>query len=247
MKNKKTVLGSIILFIASMGQISAQSESAVDINLSGDLVSSYVWRGFKTAGASIQPAVSVSAKGFTLGAWGSTDIAGKGNKEVDFYASYAKSGLAVTVTDYWWDGENAHRYFSSPKNDPNTPDVKYIGHSLETSLAYTFPQSFPLTVAWNTFVLGQGNKKENGDNSFSTYVELSYPFSVKDVNFKIGTGFTPWESAMYGTDKFKFTSIHLGASKEVKINDSFSIPVFANIIANPAQEDIHFVFGITIK
>lgn len=244
MKNRKTVLGLIILFVTSMGQISAQSESAVDINLSGDLVSSYVWRGFKQAGASVQPALSVSAKGFTLGAWGSTDIAGKGNKEVDFYASYATSGLAFTVTDYWWDGEDAHRYFSSPKN---TEETSYIGHSLETSLAYTFPESFPLTVAWNTFVLGQGNKKANGDNSFSTYVELSYPFSVKEVDFKIGTGFTPWESAMYGTDKFKFTSIHLGASKTVKINDSFSIPLFANIIANPAQEDIHFVFGITIK
>lgn len=244
MKNRKTVLGLIIFLVTSMGQISAQSESAVDINLSGDLVSSYVWRGFKQAGASVQPALSVSTKGFTLGAWGSTDIAGNNKKEVDFYASYVTSGLAFTVTDYWWDGEYANRYFSSPKNENGSG---YIGHSLETSLAYTFSESFPLTIAWNTFVLGQGNKKANGDNSFSTYVELSYPFSVKEVDFKIGTGFTPWESAMYGTDKFKFTSIHLGASKEVKINDSFSIPVFANIIANPAHEDIHFVFGITIK
>lgn len=240
MKNRKAVLGLIILLATSMGQISAQSESAVDINLSGDLVSSYVWRGSKQAGASVQPALSVSAKGFTLGAWGSTDISGNNSKEVDFYASYAKSGIAFTVTDYWWDGEYVNRYFSSPEED-------YSGHMLETSLGYTFAESFPLTATWNTFVLGRGNKKANGDNSFSTYIELSYPFSAKGVDFKIGTGFTPWESAVYKTDGFKFTSIHLGASKEVKINDSFSIPVFANIIANPAQEDIHFVFGITIK
>lgn len=240
MKNKKAVLGLVILFILSVGKTSAQSDSPVSVNLSGDLVSSYVWRGFKQAGASVQPALSVSAKGFTLGAWGSTDIAGNDKKEVDFYLSYAASGFALTVTDYWWDGEGAHRYFSGPNDG-------YTGHSLETSLAYTFPQSFPLSIAWNTFVLGKGNKKANGDNAFSTYVEVAYPFSVQGVDFKVATGFTPWESPIYPTDKFKFTSIQVGASKVVQINDRFSVPVFANIIANPAQEDIHFVFGITIR
>ncbi len=244
MKGKKIALGLSIVFLGSLfsSRVSAQSESDIDFSVSGDLVSSYIWRGFKQAGASVQPALSISTGGFTLGAWGSTDIASDGKKEVDFYASYNVGPLQLTVTDYWWDGEGAHRYFSYPNDE-------FSGHLLETSLEYTFSESFPLTVAWNTFVLGKGNKKENGDNSFSTYIELSYPFSVKDVDLKISTGFIPWKSAVYGPDmdKFKFTSIQFGASKEVKITDSFSVPLYANIIANPAVEDIYFVFGITLK
>lgn len=243
MESKKCILGLIACCAICTTEVSAQSEteSKLSINLSGDLVSRYVWRGIKQSdGASVQPAVSASLSGFTLGAWGSTDIANSSHKEVDFYASYSKNNLTITATDYWWDGEGAFNYFSSP-------DEGKGGHSLEAALAYTLPQSFPLTVSWNTFLLGKANKKESGDNSYSTYIELNYPFSVKDVSFKVGTGFTPWASSVYGTDKFSFTSVHLGASKEIKITDSFSVPVFANIIANPVHEDIHFVFGITIR
>lgn len=245
MRGKKVVSGLLFLFFyPAISTLSAQSDADIEAEISGDIVSSYVWRGFKQAGASVQPSLSFSLKGFTLGAWGSTDFTGNesGKKEVDFYASYSVAGLDLTVTDYWWDGEGAYRYFSSPKEGNS-------GHLLETSIGYTFPEAFPLSVSWNTFILGEGNKKANGDNSFSTYVEVAYPFSVKNIDFAISAGFLPWESAVYGADMdgFKFTSLQLGASKEIKITDSFSVPIFANIIANPAVEDIHFVFGVTIK
>lgn len=242
MECKKIVLGLLFLSLV-FGFSTAKSQvKGVDINLSGDIVSSYVWRGAKAAGASVQPSLTASIGGFSLGAWGSTDIATAGYKEVDFTASYSVAGLTLAVTDYWWDGDDAYRYFS-------TPEDGYSGHMLEAGLSYTLPQSFPLTLSWNTFFLGEGNKKGNGDNSFSTYVELSYPFSVKGVDMTLATGFCPWESAVYGSDidGFKFTNVTLGASKEIKITDSFSVPVFTNIIANPAKEDINFVFGITIK
>lgn len=246
MKGKKIVLAlSLFLGLSSIGAVPAQSDTKLNASLSGDLVSSYVWRGFKQAGASVQPSLSVEAAGFSLGAWASTDIAGNGNKEVDFSLSYSIKGLTLSLTDYWWDGEFAERYFSYPDKE-----TQNMGHILEVGLSYTVSESFPLSLSWNTFVLGRGNKKaSNGDNSFSTYIEASYPFYVNGINMSASAGFIPWESAVYGADMdgFKFTSIGLGASKDVKINDRFSIPVFAKIIANPAREDIHFVFGITIK
>jgi len=245
MKSKKFVLGLLLSIGLSMSlSISAQPESnsGLNVELSGDIVNSYVWRGFKQTGASVQPSLSFSAQGFTLGAWASTSLSSDGHKEVDFYTSYEAAGFGITLTDYWWDGEGTYRYFSSPE-DGN------FGHMLEAGLSYTLTESFPLTLSWNTFFFGKGNKKANGDNSFSTYIELSYPFSVKDVDLSVSAGFIPWESAVYGPeiDGFKFTSIQVGASKEIKITDSFSIPLFANIIANPAVEDIHFALGITIK
>lgn len=243
MRGKKCFLGLIACCSMFTNEASAQSEtgSKLRANLSADLVSSYVWRGIKqAAGASAQPSISASLNGFTLGVWGSVDVTSNDHKEVDFYASYTSNNITFTATDYWWDGEDAFHYFSSPA-DGN------VGHSFETTLAYTLPQSFPLSVSWNTFLFGKANKKANGDNSFSTYVEFNYPFAIKDVAFKIGTGFTPWASTIYGTDKFSFTSVHLGASKEIKITESFSVPIFANVIVNPVHEDINFVFGITLR
>lgn len=241
-KVKVFVLGLFFLGLSSLGYIHSQDIESVNVDLSADLVSSYVWRGFKQAGASVQPTLSAEYKGLSLSGWASTDIAGDGNKEVDFTLGYSVSGLTLSLTDYWWDGEGANRYFSYPE-DGNS------GHMLEAGVSYALSKSFPLSLSWNTFFLGKGNKKANGDNSFSTYIEASYPFQVKNVDLSISAGFIPWESAVYGPDMddFKFTSIQLCASKEIKINDRFSLPVFANIITNPAVEDIHFVFGFTIK
>ncbi|NDW08068.1 hypothetical protein [Dysgonomonas sp. 520] len=232
----------IMLLSASLFVTKINAQTGVSVNLEADVVSSYVWRGFKQAGASIQPSLGVEYKGVSLSAWASTDIAGDDKKEVDFTLGYAVSGFNASLTDYWWDGEYANRYFSYPAEGN-------AGHLLEASISYTLSEAFPLTVSWNTFLLGRGNKKANGDNSFSTYIEASYPFVVKDMEFSISAGFIPWESAVYGADMdgFKFTNIQLGATRDIKINERFSLPVFANIIANPAVEDIHFVFGFRIK
>ena len=237
---KKVCLVISLVCLASVSSVKAKY--GIEVDLGADIVSSYVWRGVKSAGASVQPSLSASLGGFSLSAWGSTDFtSNEGTKEVDFTAAYEKSGFKIALTDYWWDGEEAFRYFSYPNEG-------YSGHMLEATLGYTLPEAFPLSITWNTFFLGKGNKKANGDNSYSTYVEVAYPFSVKGIDMGIATGFTPWENATLGTEKgFKVTSIMLNASKSIKITDSFSLPVFANIIANPAHEDIHFVFGISIK
>lgn len=232
----------LVAILAGLISLSAKSQSKVKVDFGADLVNSYVWRGVKTAGASVQPYLSAGIGGFSLGAWGSTDItSNEGTKEVDFTAAYEIAGLKLAVTDYWWDGDNQFRYFSYPEGDNS-------GHLLEGTIAYTLPEAFPLSVSWNTFFLGKGNKKENGDNAYSTYVELAYPFSVQGVDMGISAGFNPWENTTLGTGEgLKFTSVALKASKSIQITDSYSLPVFATIIANPAHEDIHFVFGFSIK
>lgn len=237
--SKKVCLVAIMFGLSAL---SANAQSKINVDFGADIVSSYVWRGVKTAGASVQPYLNAGLGGFGLGAWGSTDFtSNEGAKEVDFTASYTVAGLKLAVTDYWWDGEGQFRYFSSP-NEGNA------GHLLEGTIGYTLPEAFPLSVTWNTFFLGKGNKKENGDNAYSTYVELAYPFSVQGVDMGISAGFTPWENTTLGTSKgFKFTSVMLRASKSIKITDSYSLPVFTGVIANPAHEDIHFVFGISLK
>ena len=68
-----------ILVFASMvaacfmgtGKVQAQ-----EFTIQGDLVSSYVWRGFYQTGASFQPTLGFGVGDFSLTAWGSTDFDG---------------------------------------------------------------------------------------------------------------------------------------------------------------------------
>lgn len=239
---KKICLVIILSGLSLPALVRAQNN--LEVGLEADLVSSYVWRGIKQTGFSVQPSLGASYKGLSLSAWGSTDISNGNNegfKEVDFTFGYSTHGLNIAITDYWWDGEGTHRYFSGAHDG-------YSGHMLEGTIGYTFPQSFPLSVTWNTFFLGKGNKKANGDNSYSTYIELSYPFSVKNVDMSTTIGFTPWESVVYGSDidGFKITNLMLHAGTGIKLSESFTLPIFTNIIFNPAVEDVHFMFGFTL-
>ena len=73
-----------ILVFASMvaacfmgtGKVQAQ-----EFTIQGDLVSSYVWRGFYQTGASFQPTLGFGVGDFSLTAWGSTDFDGVSSGE----------------------------------------------------------------------------------------------------------------------------------------------------------------------
>ena len=224
----------IFLFvISSLVEVKAQE---VEFTVGTDLVSSYVWRGAYQTSAAVQPSVGLSVGGFSLSAWGSVPVVG-GAKEVDFTAGYEVGGFSIAVTDYWWAGEDAFKYF---KYDAHGTD-----HVFEASLGYTLPvEKFPLSLSLNTMFAGQDYYKANGDRAYSTYITASYPFSIKTVDLGVSLGVTPAEG-MYAED---FSVLHIGlkASKELKITDSFSLPVFGEVIANPKTEDIFFVFGISL-
>jgi hypothetical protein len=231
----KKVIVMIVAFVCTMG-VEAQEEGGVDFSVGADLVSSYVWRGSIGAGASIQPSAGLNIGGFSISAWGSVDIASMGSKEVDFTLGYSIAGVSLSVTDYWWEGEGIYKYFNY-KNE--TTD-----HLWEASAAYTLPTvSFPLTLSWNTFFAGN-DKDSEGKAAYSSYVEASLPFSIKNVGLEAAIGLTPYEG--YYAPNASVVNVSLKASKEIKISDSFSLPVFGQIVVNPRSEDIFFVFGLSL-
>lgn len=72
----------------------AKAQDKVEASVGVDLVSGYVWRGQDLGGVSLQPAVSVAYKGFSLEAWGSTgfsktDADGYDAKEFDLTLGYS--------------------------------------------------------------------------------------------------------------------------------------------------------------
>ena len=227
----------VIYLLVAMLSVSAVKAQEVDFSLGSDIVSSYVWRGAYQTSAAIQPAMGLSVSGFSLSAWGSVPFQGEA-KEVDFTASYEISGLSFAVTDYWALSEGAGKYF--------TYGSRRTAHLFEAAVDYELPvERFPLSLSWNTMFTGSDYKLSDGKRAYSTYISASYPFSIKDVSLAASIGATPWESAIYG-DGFSIISVGMKASKELKITDSLSLPVFGEVITNPQTEDIFFVFGVSL-
>ena len=231
--------------IAVLLLIPATTKAQTEFSLGADFVSSYMWRGVATAGASIQPALDLTAGGFSIGAWGSVEVAGSGYKEVDLAIGYSIGGFSIGLTDYWWDGEGTFNYFQFKEDQ--------CSHLLEVNLGYEFESG--LGFSWNTMIAGTGDKfldDTKTKRAYSTYVEAGYSFDVKDVGLTAALGFSPWKSDVlytgaypYATDGFAVTNISLTASKSISITDSFSLPVFGQLAFNPATEDVFLIFGIS--
>jgi hypothetical protein len=225
-RKKKKVFTAILSIAAMFTTPAIINAQGVEVSAGGDIVSSYIWRGTDCGGVSVQPGLTVSVGGLSLTAWGSVGFDNADTKEFDFTLGYGVGGLSVAITDYWF---NTDKYFNYAAHN--------TAHMYEGTIGYDFG---PLALSWNTFFTGS-DYKENGDRAYSSYVEVSAPFSIKDVEFAAEVGATPWEG-LYSTG-FNVVNIGLKAAKTIKVTDSFSVPLFTKIIFNPNSEGAYFVLG----
>ena len=245
MKKYKSILLSVLLpgiLPAHAADVVGGDDKKVSVSVGAEIVSSYVWRGTYQTGASIQPYLSVDAFGFSLGAWGSTPFAGlaDASKEFDLSLFYGYRGLSVGLTDYWWTGEG-NAYFSAWKEE-----TALTGncHYLEGSVSYAFEESlsFPLSVGWNTIFYCPFDKTSEGKQRFSSYFDVTYGFSVKQINCSAGIGFSPW-TGIYG-DNFQVMDVTLKAARTVSFGNAFETELSVAAIFAPANDDAFLVFGI---
>lgn len=250
--SKKSILSTVAVAAVCVAGIS--DVKAQEFIIQGDLVSSYVWRGVYQGGAaSFQPTLGFSAGNFSLTAWGSTSLS-ESNKEIDLTAAYkfGEAGPVLSVASLWWAGQGANKYFHFNSRE--------TAHHFEAGLAYTLPmERFPLTIAWYTMFAGADKKvddKGEVKQNYSSYLELNYPFTVKDVDLNATVGMLPYEagcnndgSYIYGVSNggFAVTNVALKATKAINFNEKFSLPVFVQAIWNPRMEDVHLVFGVTLR
>jgi len=89
--------------------------------------------------------------------------------------------------------------------------------------------------------------KENGKRAYSSYLALSAPFKLGGLDWTVDLGMVPWETTFYNgyTSGFCVSDVSLGASKDIKITDSFSVPAFAKVSVNPRTEGAYFAFGLS--
>lgn len=234
MKNFKRLGFTAFMMMAGATVMTAQDN--VETTISADVVNQYIWRGTKCGEASFQPTLGVAYKGLSLSAWGSTEISNfGGSKEFDLTLGYSTGGFNIGITDYWFDGGDT-KYF------------KYGAHStahvFEGNIGYDFG---PLSLQWFTNFAGS-DYKGDGDRAYSSYVELNVPFKLGGLGWDATIGAVPFEdNGVYGyCDGFAVTNVSLKAAKDIKITDSFSVPVFAQIVGNPHDQKAYFVCGFTL-
>jgi hypothetical protein len=237
MKRNSVTLGIIAAALLSVSMpFTVKAQESVEASVGADIVSNYIWRGIDCGGVSIQPAVGVSYKGLSLGAWGSVGIDRNDTKELDFTLGYSTGGFNIAVTDYWFfpaDAEAQVGYFKY--------GARNTQHVFEGTLGYDFGV---LAIGWNTNFAGNDARKSNGDRAYSTYISLSAPFTLGGLAWSAEVGITPWEGAY--ADKLNITNLTLKAEKEISFSESFSLPLFGQLTFNPYTQGAYFVVGVSL-
>ncbi len=236
-----------ILLILGLGlsllTIEAQETEKGCFDISADLVSRYVWRGVEFGNSpTIQPSLTYSIGGFSVGAWGNYSFnTNSRGTELDLFAGYEFDfGLSVLVTDYYFPIE-----LSQFIGQTDLETGEFIGIMTDERIGDYFDYKNS-----HYFELGVGQSIGNfslSANYFFTnrmnndlYFEAGYDF--KHCSLFVGGG-----NESYTEDgKFDLVNVGVSTSKEVKVTESFSFPVFGSIILNPNRNQFHFVVGITI-
>lgn len=211
----------------------------METTIAADVVNQYIWRGVDAGNVSLQPTLGVAYKGLSLTAWGSVGLTESSDtKEFDLTLSYTTGGLNVGITDYWF----------SVGQDPDGRYFKYDAHGtnhvFEANVGYDFGV---VSAQWYTNFAGNDGVNKDGKRAYSSYFEVTAPFRLATCEWTATLGAVPYATTSYGTTGFAVTNIGLKATKDIRITDSFSVPIFAGVTGNPCAQKAYLVFGFTLK
>ena len=222
MKKVSLFLFAAILMAGSFAS-SAQDSTAVASKwtVGADFYNNYIWRGTKFGtGPAFQPSVKFNTGGLTIGVWGSFDAAAY--SEVDPFISYAFSnGLSFGVTDYYYPGLGGA--FTADSSNAYELNAGFTKGGLSLSANYILNKaSVPASA---------GSDK---------YFQAGYAFNAFNLSVGAGDG---WHTS---DGKFNVCHVAIGTGKEIKLSDSFSIPVTGQVIFNPEKNQLFLVVGFSL-
>jgi hypothetical protein len=209
--------------------------SSAQLKFGTDIYSRYIWRGLNLGGdsPSLQPSLSYTVGGFSVGFWGAYSFPGSGvtYSENDIYASYTIStenagAFTLAATDYYIPSLGIP--FGHYEKDNGA-------HVIEGGLNYSGPEVFPISIS------GYYNLHNDVDNS--VYLQIGYPFTIEEATLSLAVGFVPAKSTYYLTEKGAIINVSITAAKSIAITDKFSVPVNVSYIINPDQDISFLAFG----
>jgi len=223
----------------------------LSVNFNADLVSRYIWRGLNVNDQpNIQPAITFKLSDLQFGFWGSyglshtntTDDLHSTSHEIDSWISYTFSidnsvNITAIVTDYYYPAAGIRMGNFNNYDDKNGSGA----HTIETGVSIAGPESFPFTFS--------GYLNVYNDAGSNAYFQIDYSTKIDDygLGFFVGASNGSKDNpAYYGTEKFNLINVGFKVSKQIKITENFSLPVYCSYILNPEAEISYLIFGISI-
>ena len=219
------------------GATMAVEAQEISTTIGSDIVSSYIWRGQDLGGVSLQPTLGLEYKGISLSAWGSVGLADPADtKEFDITLGYTIGGLNIGITDYWFNAglDPQDRYFKYDAHGTN--------HVFEANIGYDLGV---VSAQWYTNISGNDGVNKDDKRAYSSYFEVAAPFKLATCDWTATVGAVPYATDFYGTNGFAVTNLAVRASKDIKVTDSFSIPIFGEVSANPCSQKAYLVVGMS--
>ncbi len=230
------------LFLLSVQAMNAQeTEKKSPFSGSVELTTKYLWRGQEYGEApTFFPTLNFSSGGLNIYATGAYTF-DKSWREADLGISYTISDFTVGVVDYYYPTVvGANDKLFNFKN-------KETGHLLEGCLTYA-PSSLPLSVLVSTFFYG-ADKKENGDQAWSTYAELGYHHSfTENDELSVALG-ASLNKSLYNNFEtgFSIVNIALKYQRELYSAKYFTIPASVQYVINPQKEKNYMSFSLGLN
>lgn len=226
--------------IAQEATTEAPEEKAkVETTICADIVTNYIWRGQKLGEVGIQPTLGIGYKGLSLAAWGHYGLSNPDDtKEFDLTLSYTTGGLNVGITDYFFSNkEDQVKYFMYEAHE--------TAHVWEANIGYDFG---PVAFQWYTNFAGADGINKSGKRAYSSYMEVSAPFKLGGIDWTAALGAVPYATSFYAdVTGFAVTNLSVRATKDIKVTDTFSIPIFGQLTANPCSQKAYLVLGFTLQ
>jgi hypothetical protein len=239
MSKKRHLIYCFVAFVAGFativsGKAQENDQNELEISTGFHLTSRYLWRGLLLSpGASAQPFMEITGKGFIAGAWGSSTLHPYEWQEVDLYLSYEWKNLRLSVFDYFYFNDTLQNpgYFNYKNNETT--------HVLELVAEFTGSDKIPFRV------LG-GYNFYGADPTNSMYFELAWMKSLGNTELEIFSGYTP-HKGFYHESKRGFTNVGVSAARNIYISDQISIPFQVRFVYNPLAQKTIMVATIGIR
>lgn len=237
---KLSILMSLVALAFFANKLIAQDEgtekeSKLNFSAGADVYSSYLWRGSKYAGPSIQPTVKMEVGGLTLGVWGS--YGGKSDPdlglvpyvETDPYISYSfPFGLSLGLSDYYYEGD-----FTDVSDTSGS-------QAFEVNLGFV---KGPVTLSANYILNEAGGAASKGGDM---YFQFTYAFSKFSAFIGAGNGWHTLDNEK-GDDVFNICNLGISTSKTIEITEKFSMPVSGQVVFNPDTKQLFAAVGFSFN
>ena len=220
--------GAIGLTMAMASPVSADTllgdylkDKGVEVEISGamDIYDKYIWRGFRLDGDTVmQPSVTIAAKGFEGGFWGSWDLSsndGLAGDETDGWIGYS-GDFGFIMEDLAMIGYNfGHTWYGFPEAGTYSKEV-YVGLSVDTLLSPSF--------TW----YGDYAEEENGGANGNYFMfDISHSFTLNEqygITLDLGEEFSiNHEAFIVGEGGYWLTTVGL------------TVPLSDHVTASPTM------------